>query len=115
MSTVACNSFFLDNRRPIRVAPTERRCDLRVNQYTALILPPPALLAKASDQADCRRRRHQPSRPPLAKIRPGRPAPATGIGTAAGGTVTGPRVTACRAAPWLAKAPSIDIARTRFI
>src|SRR5262249_31518780 len=24
----------------------------------------------------CRRRRHQPRRPPLAKIRPGRPAPA---------------------------------------
>ena len=30
-------------------------------------------------------RRHQPRRPPLAKIRPGRPAPAMGPGTAAGG------------------------------
>ena len=30
------------------------------------------------------RRRHQPSRPPPAKIRPGRPAPAMGPGTAAG-------------------------------
>src|SRR5262249_39938879 len=31
-----------------------------------------------------RRRRHQPSRPPPAKIKPGRPAPAMGTGTAAG-------------------------------
>jgi hypothetical protein len=30
------------------------------------------------------RRRHQPSRPPLAKIRPGRPAPAMGPGTPLG-------------------------------
>ena len=30
------------------------------------------------------RRRHQPRRPPLAKIRPGRPAPAMGPGTALG-------------------------------
>src|SRR5262249_17136191 len=35
-------------------------------------------------QAIFRRRRHQPRRPPLAKIRPGRPAPATGPGTACG-------------------------------
>jgi hypothetical protein len=34
------------------------------------------------------RRRHQPRRPPLAKIKPGRPAPATGLGTAAGARVT---------------------------
>ena len=32
------------------------------------------------------RRRHQPRRPPHAKIRPGRPAPATGAGTVAGAT-----------------------------
>jgi len=32
-------------------------------------------------QATFFRRRHQPSRPPLAKIRPGRPAPAMGPGT----------------------------------
>ena len=32
-------------------------------------------------QALFRRRRHQPRRPPLAKIRPGRPAPAMGPGT----------------------------------
>ena len=31
---------------------------------------------------DCRRRRHQPRRPALAKIRPGSPAPAMGPGTA---------------------------------
>src|SRR6516164_10971962 len=39
--------------------------------------------------ADCAqaifcRRRHQPRRPPLAKIRPGSPAPAIGPGTAVG-------------------------------
>jgi hypothetical protein len=34
------------------------------------------------------RRRHQPGSPPPAKIRPGRPAPATGPGTAAAGVVT---------------------------
>jgi hypothetical protein len=33
------------------------------------------------DQAIFCRRRHQPRRPPLAKIRPGRPAPAMGPGT----------------------------------
>jgi hypothetical protein len=35
-------------------------------------------------QAVFSRRRHQPSRPPLAKIRPGSPAPAMGLGTGAG-------------------------------
>ena len=35
-------------------------------------------------QAIFRRRRHQPSRPPPAKIRPGKPAPATGPGTGTG-------------------------------
>jgi len=40
---------------------------------------PPLLL-----QAYWCRRRHQPRRPPLAKIRPGRPAPAMGPGTADG-------------------------------
>src|SRR5215831_17146170 len=32
-------------------------------------------------QAVFRRRRHQPKRPPPAKIRPGSPAPAIGVGT----------------------------------
>jgi len=32
------------------------------------------------------RRRHQPRRPPLAKIKPGRPVPTMGAGTAAGAT-----------------------------
>jgi hypothetical protein len=36
---------------------------------------------RANIQAIFRRRRHQPRRPPLAKIRPGRPAPAMGPGT----------------------------------
>src|SRR5256885_17024285 len=35
-------------------------------------------------QAAFVRRRHQPRRPPLAKIRPGRPAPAMGAGTGGG-------------------------------
>jgi hypothetical protein len=35
-------------------------------------------------QATFFRRRHQPRTPPLAKIRPGSPAPATGPGTAPG-------------------------------
>jgi hypothetical protein len=45
-----------------------------------------------ADRGQCQaifcRRRHQPRRAPLAKIRPGKPAPAMGAGTAAGGTVT---------------------------
>ena len=39
------------------------------------------LNVKMLDQADYRRRRHQPRTPTLAKIRPGRPAPAMGLGT----------------------------------
>jgi hypothetical protein len=35
---------------------------------------------KGLHAADARRRRHQPRRPPLAKIRPGRPPPAMGPG-----------------------------------
>src|SRR5205814_6779553 len=37
--------------------------------------------ARRQIHAEGRRRRHQPRRPPLAKIRPGRPAPAMGPGT----------------------------------
>jgi hypothetical protein len=36
------------------------------------------------------RRRHQPRRPPLAKIRPGKPAPTIGPGACAGGSATNP-------------------------
>jgi len=42
---------------------------------------------RSSGDFSCRRR-HQPRRPPLAKIRPGRPAPAMGPGTGAAGVVT---------------------------
>jgi hypothetical protein len=35
------------------------------------------------------RRRHQPKRPPLAKIKGGSPAPAMGAGTPTGGPLTG--------------------------
>jgi hypothetical protein len=41
-----------------------------------------AIDARQTSQTIFFRRRHQPSRPPLAKIRPGSPAPAMGPGTA---------------------------------
>src|SRR5215469_17078029 len=56
-----CN--FLDNRSGAAICAFE---------YTASLV-----------QAIFRRRRHQPRRPPPAKIRPGRPAPAMGPGTGA--------------------------------
>src|SRR5262245_30911970 len=40
-------------------------------------------------QAVLCRRRHQPRRPPLAKTKPGTPAPATGPGTPTGGRLSG--------------------------
>jgi len=55
------------------MAQKSGRCDLRVNEYTASLA-----------QAIFRRRRHQPSRPPHAKISPGSPAPAIGPGTGVG-------------------------------
>jgi hypothetical protein len=42
------------------------------------------MLSLPEAQAVFFRRRHQPRRPPLAKIRPGRPAPAMGAGTLTG-------------------------------
>jgi hypothetical protein len=48
------------------------------------------------DQALFFRRRHQPRRPPLAKIRPGSPAPAMGPGvsaTSSGGVRQGAHLT----------------------
>src|SRR5262249_24277630 len=45
--------------------------------------------AKRKAQAIFRRRRHQPRRPPLAKIRPGSPAPAMGAGTPTDGVIGG--------------------------
>jgi hypothetical protein len=54
----------------------------------------PARLAEPVTSASCFpqavrcRRRHQPRRPPLAKIRPGRPAPARGAGTGVGSART---------------------------
>jgi hypothetical protein len=57
------------------------------------ILPRGASIAPEHDAADQAAvatraarsfRRHQPRRPPLAKIRPGSPAPAMGLGTAEG-------------------------------
>ena len=53
---------------------------------TAIPPPPSGLVAYrvAAAQAFRRRRRHQPRRPPLAKISPGRPAPAMGPGTPTG-------------------------------
>ena len=46
-----------------------------------------AVLGSSVAQALFCRRRHQPRRPPLAKIRPGRPAPAMGPGTADAGVI----------------------------
>jgi uncharacterized Zn finger protein (UPF0148 family) len=51
-----------------------RRCGKRVRQSKREE-------ASRAAQAIFRRRRHQPSNPPLAKIRPGSPAPAMGPGT----------------------------------
>jgi hypothetical protein len=70
--------------------PASLRCDPRPNFFQTIMSDPhgagagsvQGFLAGLNwDQADCRRRRHQPRRPPLAKIRPGRPAPAMGPGT----------------------------------
>jgi hypothetical protein len=47
---------------------------------------------RADVQAVFCRRRHQPSRPPLAKIRPGRPAPTMGPGTAVSWPLISPPV-----------------------
>jgi len=57
-----------------------------VRRKEKLPIPRPSALRSSSQrafQAIFRRRRHQPRRPPPAKIRPGRPAPAMGPGTAA--------------------------------
>jgi len=45
------------------------------------------------------RRRHQPRRPPLAKMRPGRPAPTMGPGTLCGGTGVRAASAACKRGP----------------
>src|SRR5262249_57358204 len=61
---------------------------LIVQSYRAFSSPPLGRPTRLSRQAIFRRRRHQPRRPPPAKIRPGSPAPAMGPGTAAGGSGT---------------------------
>ena len=78
------------------MAEKSGRCDLRVNEYTASLV-----------QALFRRRRHQPRRPPPAKIRPGRPAPATGPGTADGSDM----VTVIRSSVAVAKITLVDPTR----
>jgi hypothetical protein len=65
-----CDEFRRSQRRKDpSIAGCRKRC--------GRIAPPDA-------QAILRRRRHQPRRPPLAKIRPGSPAPAMGPGTGTG-------------------------------
>src|SRR5262249_19414167 len=55
-----------------------RSCALRsAGIFATSLLAPPAL-SECSHQADPRRHRHQPRMPPLAKIRPGSPAPSSG-------------------------------------
>src|SRR6478736_5002 len=76
-----------------RIEAYRARMDLHPDTWTADGVKEPrdicsglCLHRELSDQATAsafRRRRHQPRRPPPAKIRPGRPAPATGPGTAA--------------------------------
>src|SRR5262249_46934359 len=61
---------------------------LIVQSYRAFSSPPLGRPTRLSRQAIFRRRRHQPRRPPPAKISPGSPAPAMGPGTAAGGSGT---------------------------
>jgi hypothetical protein len=69
------------NRRSLALSGNmtrQRDCDLRVQMSTRR-------------QAVFCRRRHQPRRPPLAKIRPGSPAPTIGPGTGTPGMkVSGP-------------------------
>jgi hypothetical protein len=48
----------------------------------------------------CRRRRHQPRRPPLAKIKPSSPAPTMGPGTAAEGPVISTSSKKAAKSPW---------------
>src|ERR1700730_7092650 len=58
--------------------------------------------ARAAEPFLVRRRRHQPRRPPPAKIRPGRPAPAMGPGTAIPPDATskvGPPIIVCALPP----------------
>jgi hypothetical protein len=75
------------------MAQKSGRCDLRVYEYTASRTHKSRLFGNRwlpqTTRADCapdiqaifRRRRHQPRRPTLAKIRPGSPAPVMGPGT----------------------------------
>src|SRR5262249_31415848 len=58
--------------------PARRGLLADAGEWRACVCGPPPL---AYVQATFFRRRHQPRRPALAKIRPGRPAPAMGAGT----------------------------------
>jgi hypothetical protein len=71
-------------RDPFQLDPAIRAyLPSRVGAFSLL-----AVVGCAEAQAVFFRRRHQPRRPPLAKIRPGRPAPAMGPGTEAKGGAT---------------------------
>jgi hypothetical protein len=67
-----------------------------VRPFYGSLCRPVACRALALFQAVRRRRRHQPRRPPLAKISPGTPAPTMGPGTA---TVSPNRICATSANP----------------
>ena len=60
------------------VRPSTAKLDSTINRW----LPLTRVRIAQEAQAIFFRRRHQPRRPPPAKIRPGRPAPAMGPGTA---------------------------------
>jgi len=65
--------------------PARRGLLADAGEWRACVCGPPPL---PYAQAIFFRRRHQPRRPPLAKIRPGTPAPAMGAGTVANVSVS---------------------------
>jgi hypothetical protein len=65
--------------RFVTVTSVTHKPSLAPASLPGLFLYWPVLVAREAQAIFCRRR-HQPSRPPLAKSRPGRPAPAIGPG-----------------------------------
>jgi hypothetical protein len=68
--------------RPVLVHPNRRNFHVTEGRRRAAPYRVDDYLAASRCARKCFLRRHQPSRPPLARIRPGSPAPATGPGTA---------------------------------
>ena len=85
---------------------------LIAQSYRAFSSPPLGRPTRLPRQAIFRRRRHQPSNPPLAKIKPGRPAPTMGPGTARNPRISPPG----NAIPWMFKyvSPACSALDTRL-